>query len=239
MGVPVIILTALGGMLLANALSKRAAAARGLDPEAVQDWITWVLFGALLGSRLIYLIQDPLGYLGSPLSLLQAQGAWTVPGVFLGTVAAAAWLILTGLRARRAGTPQAEAAKPHPGEMADAAAGPLLAGAAVTLLGWADDASWIAAVLMLAAYFALGPLTRSQPAAPGTVALAALILGSAAVLATDFFRPLDLDHTGGLSNIQWVALLLAALAYGAARIINRHKEAGNGHGHAEPADPDR
>ena len=59
-----------------------------MEPIQVEDLMTWIVFGVILGGRLGYVIfYEPSKYIGDPVSILKVwQGGMSFHGGFLGVV---------------------------------------------------------------------------------------------------------------------------------------------------------
>ena len=189
---------AFAGAWLTAWLARRRAGDYGLPGEAFFDLVLYGGLAALLASRLVYALLDPLAYLRKPwLLLLQGGrlGTYAALAVGLGWLAWRLW--------RLAGRDKLAAAL-------DALALPAAWGAALALLGWPDPAALGLAALLAGTGLGLLWLARRQPPA-GAQALAALAWGGLAAVIADFGHPVR-SLAGGVSPLQLAAAALALSA---------------------------
>ena len=78
------------GISLAWGYARRIAHVFDLSKKEVDDFVTWVVIGIILGGRLGYvLFYDPIHFLENPIEILQTrQGGMSFHGGFLGVVVA-------------------------------------------------------------------------------------------------------------------------------------------------------
>lgn len=77
------------GFLVALVLSLREAKKRGIDKSIITDSFTWLLFGAIIGSRLGYIFQDVDYYFSNPIEIIKIwEGGMTFHGGLFGLLIA-------------------------------------------------------------------------------------------------------------------------------------------------------
>lgn len=161
---------------------------------------------ALLASRLVYAVLNPLGYIRRPwLLLLQGGrlGALAAAVAGLGLLAWRLWRLAPFPRGRGMLV------------LLDALVEPAAWGTALALAGWSDPAALGAAAA--AAAVAAGLLAMGRRTTPaGTQLLAAVTWGGLAAVAADFGHPVR-ALAGGVSILQLSAAGVAVLAALAGR----------------------
>lgn len=178
--------------ILAGLWTRRA----GLESGLAQDLVLNLAIGAVLGAKLIYVVLDPVAYVGSP-SLLLAfpYGALALPGAAIGAFALAAWTLRK---------------QPDRLLLLDQTVPALVLGTALGAAGSAEPGAWALSPLLLAAGLTSAWL-RGRLSTPGQTAAGALTVTALAVALADLPRPLA--ATGGVSSLQLAAALIGTAAW--------------------------
>lgn len=208
---PTAVLTMGAGLLVAIYLGSREARRLSTPAELVDDLYLYSVVASLLGSRLIYVIKDPLTYIERPARLLLAsRGPLSPVGAIVAVLGVVAWIVH-----RR---------KLSVWSVTDLLTPGLLAGGAVAVLGLdlpgrPTAGSWLA-THPIELYLSLAGASvsvliwrwRTSLARPGLLTLAALVLLSPLVVGIDFFRLAE-PVMGSLSALQLVAGIVGLAAY--------------------------
>ncbi len=204
--VPTFPVALLAGFYAWHALSERSAGRCGLEKGWVGDLLYRLFIGALVGAKLFEVIRSPASFVASPRLLVSVPvGPLAVLGALLG---AAAWMALA-VNGRWRQLPR----------VADAVAAPLAVGLTIVASGSGDERSLPLAIGFLLVAGALMFLQR-QGAFNGHTALAAVVLGSVVVVASDFFRPAS-ALAGGLNPVQLVSAAIGGATYALALRLER------------------
>ncbi len=219
---PSVILTMGAGLFAAIYLSSREAQRLSTPAELVDDLYLYSVLAGLLGSRLIYVVADPLTYIERPGRLLLAsRGPLSPVGALLAVLGVLAWTIY-----RR---------KLPVWRVGDLLTPGLLAGGSLAVLGLdlpgAPTAGSWPTTHPIELYLSLAGVTvsvvvwrwRTSLARPGLLTLAALVLLSPLVVGIDFFRLAE-SAMGSLSALQLGAGVVGLAAYWGVQRLEKAQE---------------